>query len=252
MIFVLRNHANDPRLTEPVLLQIAAALEAQANEDISPEWGGGYVVRYEPDAKSALGDHEIELGIFPNTDVASALGYHAVDARGKPYCKCFLDMIDAIGLETDLGQYLLTVTLSHEMAETIGDPGANRSADRTDGSEEAIELSDRVEDTMYLKKGVWMSNFLLQSAFDPGAPGPYSFLDVGKPKETWLLPTYDAVTPGGYVIRRKIGAQLEAGVHASIHKTVTVTAAPEKLKDERWLARKRFAGSRTARRGVKL
>lgn len=252
MIFVLRNHATDARLTPAGLTQIAAALEAQANEDISPEWGGGYVVRYEPDNTKTLADNEIEMGIFPNTDVSNALGYHATDVRGKPYIKCFMDYVDAIGFAGDKGQYFLTVTLSHELAETIGDPGANRNADMTNGQEDAIELSDRCEDTYYEKQGVYVSNFLTQDAFDPGSPGPYCFMDVGQPKDKWLLPTYDALTPGGYAIRRTIGQQVQTS-HASVHKTVTVIVKdPAKLTDEKWLARKRFAGSRTAKRGAKL
>lgn len=252
MIFVLRNYTSDARLTAPVLTQIAAALEAQANEDISPEWGGGYVVRYEPDTAKTLADNEIEAAILPNTDVAGALGYHATDARGKPYIKCFMDYVDAIGLAGDKGQYFLTVTLSHELAETIGDPGANRNADMTNGQEDAIELSDRVEDTYYEKGGVYVSNFLTQDAFDPGSSGPYCFMDVGQPKDKWLLPTYDALTPGGYAIRRTIGADVQAS-HAAIHKTTTVVVKDTaKLKDDRWLLRKRFAGSRTAKRGARI
>jgi hypothetical protein len=74
------------------------------------------------------------------------------------------------------------------------DPTANLFAARTDGTLDAYEASDAVEDTTYaaVDGQTTLSNFLLPSAFDPGAVGPFDYLKV-------LQNQYDT-TPGGYRI----------------------------------------------------
>lgn len=238
MQFVLRDFTAS--IAAPALQQIADALAAQLNEDVSPEWGGGHTVRVGATTET-LADNEIDLAVFQHADQANAAGYHATDPRGKPYAKAFLD--DADGIAS--GAFPLSGILSHEAIETAIDPGANRFAMRADGvTIEALEGADRCEDTGYTKKDVYVSNFLLQSAFDPGAAGPYTFLDVGKPQAEWCIQAQDGQTPGGYAI---LGSFTENAA-----ATMLVSASEERLADEKWRKRKSFEGARTMRRNAAI
>lgn len=179
-------------LTLEVLEQIRAACTDQLNEEVSDEYGGLTNSRVGASDGSDLVAGEVEVAFFQHSDAAGAAGYHDRRPDGTPYMRVFLDDADTL---TE-GPGAASVIASHECCETRGDPGANRWADRADGQEEAFELCDRVEDTTYRKNGVEVSNFLLQAAFDPGAPGPYDYLGV-------LVGQLDT-TPGGYVITRQL------------------------------------------------
>jgi hypothetical protein len=249
--FVLCDHSTsiDPAqggaLTPAIRGQIAAALSKTLNGDVAPEWGGTFNVRVGASDASDVGAGEVELAVFDHSDQAGAAGYHATDARGKAYGRAFRD--DAISLT--VGPQALSVILSHEADEMVGDRGANVWADRPDGvTEEALELCDRVEDTTYTVTNddgsqVECSNFLTRAAFDPGSPGPYDFLGV-------LTGQMDK-TPGGYVILRQtgpMGAPSANGAGPALGKQVVVLGLAARTPAE--LKRKRHEGSRTRRRGV--
>jgi hypothetical protein len=225
---------NGEVLTPEMLVRIQGALTAQLNEEVSDEWGGCVNSRIGANDGSDVIAGEVEVAFFQHSDVAGAAGYHDRRPDGSPYMRVFLD--DAETLIT--GPNAASVIGSHECVETKIDPGANRWADRADGTEEAIEGCDRVEDTTYTKttpddaQGVEVSNFLLQSAFDPGAPGPYDYLEI-------LVGQLD-MTPGGYVITR----QLALGRRARAR-----TSGGHHL-DERKLGRKLHPASRMNRRNV--
>lgn len=115
---------------------------------------------------------------------------------------------------------------------------------------------DRLQGSRYTKSGVTVPDFLLASAWQPGASRPYSKLDA-------LVNQYD-VTPEGYVILRQQGALIqptqERGEHRIVlAKTVSVHGTgldkllnPTTVHEQAKLARKRHPISRTWARGVRL
>lgn len=128
------------------------------------------------------------------------------------------------------GPFSLSELVTHECDETQADLGANRFADRLDGTEEALEPGDRVEaDVVTAPNGVDVSNFLLEPAFRPGASGPYDLKGT-------LTGQYDK-TPDGYAILRSVGSGLP--------NQVRIDGTP---KHPAQLERIAWPGSRTARR----
>jgi hypothetical protein len=249
--FVICDHSTstDPaqggQLTPGRLSCIAQALQLQLSGDFSDEWGGIFSVRAGANDASDVAADEVELGIFDHSDQAGAAGYHSTDPKGKAYGRAFREDADSL----TSGPRALSVIVSHEGLEIAGDPGANRWADRGDGTEEALEMSDRIEDTVYdvtLQSGekITMSNFLHQSAFDPGASGPYDRLGI--------LGTQTDQTPGGYAILRQTGPFLakRADKDKALGMAAKVMVRGLENRSESELKRKKHEGSRTRRRGV--
>lgn len=172
--------ADGSKVTPEVLATIAAAVQTQVNRDLSPEIGGGPVlVRVAKDAT------DVQPGEVPFFIRAALLTQGAVadhqDVAGAPYCE---DAITASDTLTGPGNSL-SVAVSHEICEAEGDPGCNRWADRGDGAEVAVEECDAVEAQSYdvgacdsppRTTGVYVSNFVLKSFWQPGASGPYDFM----------------------------------------------------------------------------
>jgi hypothetical protein len=180
----LTDDAHGGALTEETLISIAAACQGQMNQDVSPEWGIGATVRVGKTDGSDVGAQEIACWIKDSLpDVPGAVGYH--DRLENGAAVVYFAREDCPSLTS--GGESLSVCISHEIAETIGDPGANRWADVAgDGSEKALELCDQVQNTFYTaSNGVAVSNFLLQASFDPGAPGPYDKLGVLKAQDDY-------------------------------------------------------------------
>jgi hypothetical protein len=254
--FVLVNQSTttDPQfggaLTTPILQQIADVLGSYANDDVASAWGGSYAVRVGMSDGSDLAPGEAPCYIVDSlTNVPGAAAYHDRQADGTPIIYAARDEF------TDLlsGSMALSAGFAHEIAEVIGDVGANRWADRLDGSEEALELCDRLQGTDYSKVApsgatAMVANFLFPNAFDPGSQGPYDFGHA--------LTAQTDQTPGGYVILRQQGQAVSSNekgeiIIAPTRKVVAigggVTAASAKT-----LARKKHPVSRTYRRGVRL
>lgn len=179
-------------LTPEILQTIADACLAQLNGEFSKAWGGGYAVRI--DTRGNVREGECPVIIQDKLDVPAAAGYHDLDTSGAP--AAYIARTCASSLTKGSGS--LSVTISHELLEAAGDPCANRWVDRGDGTEEAIEVADRVEDVAYeAPNGVAVSDFLLPSAFDPLAERPFSFRDS-------IAHPFD-MTPGGYALVRSVG-----------------------------------------------
>lgn len=175
---------------------ITEALLWQLNGDVSREWGGGYSVRWGALTDAQPTDRIAHLK--PSLpDVPDAEAYHSTLPNGAPVS--YFSMVDISGLTS--GSSCLSVVLSHELIETAVDPGANRYAVKSDGKTlQALEGCDRVQDCSYAApNGVYVSNFLLQSAFDPGAPGPWDKMGA--------LQQGEALTPGGYEIDIAAGGE---------------------------------------------
>lgn len=214
---------------------MAQALTQYLNEDVAGEWGGFAVCRVATEAN----DGEIPCYILDDPDIANAAGYHDKDPQGRPYMRCFRSVSPTILA----GPQSLMLTLSHECAETFVDPSANLWADRADGTEEALEAADRVEDSFYEVNGCSCSNFLTRNAFDPGATSGFDKLG--------LLQTQTAMTPGGYVIVRSTASNITPTAMG------TLLTHTKQIKAEGNIVRlridhKRHPGSRSYRRGLRL
>jgi len=120
-------------------------------------WGMGVQsIRVADAAHPPLADEWL-LGLFTQPDQPGALGYHDTTAAGLPLMKIFPLL--------DLPNW--TVTCSHEVLETLGDPLLRRAAQDNKGRFWAYENCDAVEEDTYLINGVKMSNFVLIPYFEP-------------------------------------------------------------------------------------
>lgn len=208
-------------VTPAILAQIAAACQLQIYQDFSPFWGNPGVTVVEGPAPAA-GDPSVPVYVRASSDVAGAAGYH--DDQG-----IFVFRDGLPGLTS--GPFSLSVVISHEIIETLGDPGANRFADAGGGVEYAIELCDAVESSCYEVGGVSVSAFLLPSWFDPEGSAPFAF--GAAPRKPFTL------DPAGYQIVRQVTA-------AATQVSALHAPRPERL------AAKRHPSSRTSRRGCAL
>lgn len=191
LVFIV-DQSGDPAIAA-ALPRIVAALGRQVSEHVAPTWGrvvpalqfGGAA----PDGASQI---VIRGGAAPEGE----LGDHDEDAQGDPRGQVFPKPILDSGGSILLGANSLSVTLSHELLELIGDASANLWADGPDGYSYALELCDAVEGDAYDIDGVWVSNFVFPGFFDPlGAAGVR--LDYMR-----QLSKPFGMTPGGYQIRR--------------------------------------------------
>lgn len=134
--------------------------------------------------------------IIDEPDTDGALGYHDEDSSGVPYIKVFVNPTLDNGGTVLEGPNAVSVTLSHEVIELIGDGPANKWVDGPNGHDFCYELCDAVEGDAYDVDGVSVSNFLLQAFFDPRASKGVKLDFLGK------LHIPFGMTPGGYQITR--------------------------------------------------
>jgi|HubBroStandDraft_1064217.scaffolds.fasta_scaffold05466_4 hypothetical protein len=216
-------------VTPAILAQIAAAVQEQIHAHYAPHWGHP-MVTVTAGAAPAEGSEAVPVYVRASSDVEGAAGYHDDDG-----IYVFRDGLPAL----TSGAFSLSVVVSHEVLEALGDPGANRWADNGQGEEYALELCDAVEGYCYdLTVGgvtTSVSDFLLPSFFDAGGVAPYSYL--GKP----TAPLLTAPDNGAdYQIARSVD---ESGAQ-QVTAIGTVHAAR--------LPAKKHPRSRTSRRGVVL
>ena len=161
-------------LTTAILDQIGAAVAKQMNGEVSAEWGCKVTFRTGAADASDVKPGEIGCLIMDSLPAApGAAAYHDKLPNGCPVA--YFARSD-YSSHTQ-GSNSLSVDLSHECIETCGDPGANRWADLPSGTQScALELCDPVQNQVYDVDGVSVSDFVLQSYFDPGSSGPFDFL----------------------------------------------------------------------------
>jgi hypothetical protein len=173
-VLLLQATVNKLGVTTAHLQAIAQAVTVQANRDFAPTWGGQHLVRVAT-APTDILPGEVAYGILDDLPSApGAVAYHDVSGAGVPACFEAVNMCESILT----GQDSIAQAISHEVLETLGDPGANRWADKGDGSgtQVALEMCDAVESAYYDVLGVSCSDFVLPAFFVGTAPGPYSFL----------------------------------------------------------------------------
>jgi hypothetical protein len=222
LLLVNDNAGGDVTLS--LLSRIAGAIQSQISDHYSAFWGNeGVTIATGPLPSGPL-EGVIPVYIRAASDVAGAAGYHDDDG-----IYVFRDGLP----ELTSGAFSLSVVVSHEILETLTDPGANRWADRGDGVEVAVEACDAVEGFCYEMDGISVSDFLLPSFFDPAGQAPYSYL---------LRPTapFQTAPDGGqnYQITRQVNENGVKQVFASAVRGARIHA-------------KQHPKSRTSRRGAR-
>lgn len=171
------------------------AVAKQVARDFTPFYGAAPAIEFvEPGGTPTAGGCPIYL--MDDPDVDGALGYHDEDSSGMAYGKVFARPTLDNGGTTTSGPNAISVTLSHEVLELIGDAPANKWVDGPSGSDFCWELCDAVEGDSYEIDGVSVSNFVLQAFFDPHAQAGSKFDFLGKLRKPFSM------TPGGYQITR--------------------------------------------------
>ncbi len=146
--------------TDAQIKRYVAALQVQVSKHYYPIWNVDAYLTFIPKGHLPYKDHWW-IAVLDNSDIAGALGYHDVTNEGLPLGKVFA--------QTDL-QYgaSISVTLSHELLEMLGDPDVNLTAQMGDGNFYAYENCDAVE-ADHLGYKIWevlVSNFVHPSYFD--------------------------------------------------------------------------------------
>jgi hypothetical protein len=121
---------------------LANALQIQVTRDFLPSWGVDARIYYTPSGQHPSADHWV-LALLDDADVAGALGYHDVTPTGQPLGKAFVRTTQSDGSS-------ISVTVSHELLEMLGDPSINLTAEVDDGTGSpskfyAYEVADAVE-----------------------------------------------------------------------------------------------------------
>jgi hypothetical protein len=210
-------------ISDALIQKYVAAVNTQANRDFARFWGYGGNLSFFP-KNAAFPKGYWQVVILDTSDQAGALGYHDYTSEGQPIGKIFAKS------DLDSGSSV-SVTLSHEVLEMLGDPGINLSAMLDTGSSQklyAYETCDAVEadELGYKIGGIQVSDFVTPAWFEPYpgmkysfmgrvkapftlAPGGYiSVLDLQNPGQGWQQITAQK-TPKKYDHRAKVGSRRE-------------------------------------------
>lgn len=143
--------------------------------------------------------------IVDTPDEPDALGYHDEDSLGRVYGKVFVKPTVDNGGTLSTGPNSVSVTLSHEVIEIIGNRFVQLWCDNfRDGHQYAAERCDPVEsDPDYIIDGISVSNFVTDRWFDSEAPSGEKFDFLGNLKAPFSM------TSGGYLERRLPGGKEE-------------------------------------------
>jgi hypothetical protein len=166
----------------PAFGPMVAAFTEQINGAFAQAWGANTVAFR---IAAVPGDRQPgEIGVnFRDTipEAPNAMAYHQV-VNGVPDIEIGVDLFTSLttGVES------VSVGVSHELLELLQDVGANGWCDKQDqsGEMDAREACDKVQNTFYeASNQVAVTNFLLPSAFIPGAPAPWDYLQVMKAQD---------------------------------------------------------------------
>jgi hypothetical protein len=185
--------------------QFAAALHSvqrQVDQDFTPLWSMTAIVRMtraparkKPNPELNTAEFVLYVGdpsIDPETS-KDADGYHAANHAGIPYGFVFVD-------PSPKAAEPWTVTLSHEILESIADPDANLAVvaphPRLPRRRVLLdyEVCDPVQGDTYLIDGLPVSNFVLPAYFadaDRKVPTRNDYLNKGVERF--------GIRPGGYI-----------------------------------------------------
>lgn len=178
-------------VTDAELTPIITALQTQVGRDYAPIWGRYAKLTQIPKGGTPPAD-QWWMVIMDNSDQQGALGYHETTNTGKPLGKVFAADDKAAGSS-------LSVTISHELLEMLGNPFINLTAiDPNANQLQQLfmhEMCDPCEDDSlgYKIGDVLVSDFLLPEWFDPAA-APGTPLTFNKTISTPL-----SLATGGYM-----------------------------------------------------
>lgn len=146
MHFAIVNESKDPSITFGLVEQIAAACERQLYEHYGPFWeANGASVKAYATLKDVPHGASV-IVILEHPDQAGVLGYHDVTPDGRSYGRIFWEPIRDSGGDLTIGSTSLSVTISHEVLETILDPYASFWAMNSDDDLfYCLEACDAVE-----------------------------------------------------------------------------------------------------------
>jgi hypothetical protein len=186
------------RVQDDAFGAIAHALGIQLARDVAPVYGTTPGVTFDPGVSVVDPKQVTPVIIVDTPDVDGALGYHDTDDQGNPFVKVFVNPILDNGGSITSGSNSLSVTISHELLETLADAGANVWADGPEGFDYAYELCDPVESDSYDIEGVSVSNFVYPAYFQPKFKGrtDLKYDQMGTVKDPLTM------TAGGYLIQR--------------------------------------------------
>ncbi len=163
---------------------LVTALQKYVDTCIVPVWGTPALLSIAKDFIPGTW----AIVFLDNADVSGALAYHDLTPDGFPLSKVFVKTCLQAGEK-------VSVAASHELVESLGDPGLNLCAQHPNGIIYAYELADAVESTSFPVNGIPMSNFVLPSWYEGfRAPGSTQFDFMDKVSVPFQL------LPGGYAI----------------------------------------------------
>jgi hypothetical protein len=146
------------------------AVKQQADTDFVKVWG--YSMDYVVVDQNNVPLADWYMTVADTIDAPGAAGYHDIDQNGRPIIKI------------DAQDQPVSVTISHEVVETISDENANTIVANcldTINNKPCFmyqEAADAVEEDTYQVNGVAVSNFVTNNWFNQNASGPYDFLKL--------------------------------------------------------------------------
>lgn len=198
MLIALLNKSSRYSGNPGLLTQIASAVSLQLSKHVVPAWGiVNWNCIYFSNEKDVPAN-AYRLWILNDSDQADALGYHDQDPQGFPYGRVFVNPIIKSGGTDFSGPNSVSVTISHEACEILGDPEVNCWRQMPDGNLTCQELCDAVEGDAYPidinGKKIFVSNFLLPAWFDLMPPKGATFDYMKKLNKNFSM------SKGGYMI----------------------------------------------------
>jgi len=144
------------------LEQINHSLQHELDSAFAKVWGTGAILNLVPRGSDEGWQNKWNLVVVDNMEEAGALGYHDLTPDGLP--------VGYVGAKT-VAEYddTLSVTISHEIFEMLGDPEINLAADDGAGRLCWYENCDPVEadDLAYTVFDVPISNYVYPTWFVP-------------------------------------------------------------------------------------
>ncbi len=174
------------------LVGMVTAIQRQLNEHVGPLWRIVPPVLYVETGPAEAA----EVVLLDDSDAPGALAYHSENSNGEPFGRVFVNTILKYNSS-------VSVSLSHEILEMVGDASINMWGEAGDGYQFALEMCDAVEADTYTIGGQEVSNFILPAWFDFASP-------IGARIDyMYRLDRPFTLSQGGYVIRRSPTGEVE-------------------------------------------
>lgn len=170
---------------------LIAAINIQVANHFAPYWGVTATVLVGP----VIAEGEWGVRILDRDNLPGAEGYHEFTEDGQPLG--YVGVIDTI----QAGD-LVSVTLSHEILEMLGDRATNISAEDSKGDAYAYEDSDMTEADTYEINNIPVSNFATPAWWEAfRKPGSVKFDYLG------LITAPFQLRPSGYISVKHNGSK---------------------------------------------